>query len=124
MNSMRERLIEQLDTFCQKELGTNFNKDILDKFADYLLADGWIRLPCNVGDTLYDITEFLDGTSCPEIYEIQDVEMMIEKNKDGKYIFSYDSCYICGDKIGTSLFLTREEAEKALKRKEDKSNDI
>lgn len=43
---MRERLVELLDTFCQKELGTNFKKDILDKFADYLIANGVIVTPC------------------------------------------------------------------------------
>ena len=41
--------------------------------------------------------------------------MTIEKKKDGTYRFSYDSCYICPDMIGKTVFLTREEAEQALK---------
>ncbi len=47
---MKERLIEKIDTFCKKELGTNFNKDILENFADYLLDNGVIVPPCKVGD--------------------------------------------------------------------------
>lgn len=50
---MRERLIELIHTFCKKENVLLFNKEILNKFADYLFADGWMRPPCKVGDTVY-----------------------------------------------------------------------
>jgi hypothetical protein len=49
----RERLIEQIDTFCKEELGANFNKDILEQFTDYLLANKYKSLPCDIGDTVY-----------------------------------------------------------------------
>ena len=104
---MRDRLIELIEKW--------YEKPTTKYLADTILADNWVRLPCKVGDTLYDITEFLDGTSHPEIYELQDVEMMIEKNIYGEYIFTYDDCYICSDKIGISLFPTKEEAVQALK---------
>ena len=35
---MRDRLTKTIDTFFKKELGTKFNKEIIDKFADYLLS--------------------------------------------------------------------------------------
>ena len=46
----RKRLVELLDNFCKEELGTNLNKDILDKFASNLLDNDIIVLPCKVGD--------------------------------------------------------------------------
>ena len=49
----KDILIEKIDTFCKKELGTNFNNEILDKFADYLLANKCHSLPCDIGDTVY-----------------------------------------------------------------------
>lgn len=49
----RKRLIELLDNHCKEELGTNFNKDILEEFADYLLANKCKVLPCDIGDTVY-----------------------------------------------------------------------
>ena len=39
----KERLVELIDTFCKKENVLKFNKEILDKFADYLFADRWTR---------------------------------------------------------------------------------
>ena len=48
----RDRLKQLFDNFCQQELGSKFNEDILDKFADYLLANGVIVLPCQKGTVL------------------------------------------------------------------------
>lgn len=109
---MRDRLIEKIKDSLNRHIGKSCL--LAENIADDLLENDVIVLPCDVGDTLYDISEFLDGTSHPEIYELQGVEMLIEKNKDGKHIFTYDDCYVCADKIGVSLFFTREEAEQAL----------
>lgn len=89
--------------------------------ADYLLANGVIVLPCKIGEKLYDCGEFfLEGCSCPEIYELQDDEMTIHKRPhDYGYRFTYDSMYIGHDDIGQHIFRTREEAERALKERGD-----
>ena len=111
---MRDRLIELLD----KTFNEQYERMRLispQHTAEFLLANGVIVPPCKVGDTLYDITEYFEGVSSPEIYEFQATEMTIEKKKDGTYRFSYDSCYICPDMIGKTVFLTREEAEAKLK---------
>ena len=108
---MRDRLIELMRQAENKYLNLmEFEKAIL---ADYLLANGVIVPPCKVGDTLYDISEFVADYACPEMYEIKDNMMSFEKYK-GEYRFTYDCCYIYPEEIGKTVFLTREEAEKAL----------
>lgn len=131
---MKDRLIEQLDTFCQKELGTHLIKDILDKFADHLLANGVIVPPCNVGDKVYVIEQ----CSCSHKYGERCSANRIRKNTKWLEIVKlppthhYTRClklfarpfrieYL--NRIGKTVFLTREEAEKALKRKEDGNAD-
>ena len=104
---MRDRLVELLDIIIQPGQKT------LGDIADYLLANGVIVPPCKVGDTLYDISEFVADYACPEMYEIKDNMMSFEKYK-GEYRFTYDCCYIYPEEIGKTVFLTREEAEKAL----------
>lgn len=64
-----------------------------------------IELPCKVGDTVYEI---FDG----EIYEYKSHEITLDSyNKR----FCYDSLNISLDDIGKTIFITREEAEQALK---------
>ena len=109
---MRDRLIELLQGAYDKYINLlEFEKNII---ADHLLANGVIVPPCKVGDTLYDISEFFADYDCPEMYELKDKEMSFEKYK-GEYRFTYDCCYIYPDEIGKTVFLTREEAEQALK---------
>lgn len=107
---MRDRLIELL---CGHYMNTISDAEDV---ADYLLANGVIVLPCNIGDTVYDAREYIYGVPCPEIYEMKSDDINIEKdNKSGEYRFIYDDAYISFDEFGKGLFLTREEAEQALK---------
>ena len=78
------------------------------KLADYLLANGVIVLPCKVGDTIYQI----DGVRiyASTIYEITYTE--------NKVIFVTGNVVFDERAINNSIFLTREEAEKALKERE------
>ena len=78
------------------------------KLADYLLANGVIVLPCKVGDTIYQI----DGVRiyASTIYEITYTE--------NKVIFVTENVVFDERAINNSIFLTREEAEKALKERE------
>ena len=72
-----------------------------DYLADYLLANGIIVLPCKVGDTVYQI----------------DAERVFESKVKA---IVYDTENIAFDEraIGKTVFLTREEAEKALKERD------
>lgn len=90
--------------------------------ADYLLADGWIRPPCRVGDTVFCIIPTSYGSKVLRKMTVKDI--CIELDGDG--IDNDLSC--CGVSSGTGLskqfyfyeigktvFLTREEAEAKLK---------
>lgn len=97
---MREKLIELLCTapFCTTTLGKHFYKSVVDKIADYLLDNGVVVLPEKVYQT--------DGV---RIYESR-VTKVVYKMGNIDFI-DFDD-----DAIGTTIFFTREEAEKALER--------
>ena len=76
--------------------------------ADYLARNGVIVPPCKVGDKVYQTDEI-------RIYESTVMEVTYTTNK-----VVYCTENICFDEtaIGRSIFLTKEEAEKALEEKE------
>ena len=83
----------------------NFN----DVIIDYLLANGVILTPCKVGDAVYYIT----GIGHNIIKSAQIKEIIIDEN-------GIKDLYVKGDGHNFEnsfdiFFLTREEAEKALK---------
>ena len=127
---MRDRLIELLlkkyDHFCD-QCGVNKDSHYTDNLADYLLANGVIVPPCKVGDKVYHIREStcenVDGlyTIC-EFYD----EGMCACKTRCPHIHRIVECYVdmvnlprVMEKWGKTIFLTKEEAEKALQRKED-----
>lgn len=134
----RERLIELLK---KAPYGANAitlsdkHKDsILGEIADYLLENGVTVLPAKVGDTVYIKNEphdilamYIEGNEisyianydceerncleCPYAKEILFGEVtMCEKSEYSEFTAS---------DIGKTVFLTREEAEKELKERED-----
>ena len=75
------------------------------RLADYLLEHGVTALPCKVGDTIYQI----DGV---RIYTSTIHEITYTENK---VIFVTENVVFDERAINNSIFLNREEAEKALK---------
>ena len=99
----RERLIELKINFVEnfdcgdcKPSNNKCRKCLSEKEADYFLEHGVIVMPCKVGDTLY-----CESASKGQITYLKapDLEWIVEN----KGLF------------GKEIFLTREEAEKALK---------
>ena len=102
---------------------------VLKKLADYedLEEHGLlVRLPCNVGDKVWD-----NDFGHPESYEIKEFsygycDSYVEPDIEDQIIFYYEnySGSITGSfamsEIGKTVFLTREEAEKKL---EEMKND-
>lgn len=86
----------------------------LDEITAYLIENNVIPLPCKVGDTVYDISEFFDGTNHPEIYEYDVSYIHIEKEK-GKQIFYIADLKYPSDDWGKTLYFSREEALEKLK---------
>jgi hypothetical protein len=112
----RDNLIEKIDNFCNEELGTNFNKDILDKFADYLLANGVIVPPVEVGQTVWYIKGGYYRKTGLEARPIKVTE--INKKWHGKILswgFIANGTRYRFSSIGKTVFLTKEEAEEKLR---------
>ena len=119
----RERLIELLKSdSCESPMLCDPNckyaslkRCYEERTADYLLANGVVVLPVDIiGNTLWFIN-CDDNIVCDKIYRI------IISDRHDVYIFLQNSdneSYELSD-IGKFLFLTREEAEKALAEKDN-----
>ena len=117
---MRDRLIElikdiapDLVAICGDECDKCTHGDCVGKLADHLLAEGVIVLPCKVGDTVYQINK------TPYLGEIYELEIFDISLRNGKPYYETERIDFDDTAIGTSIFLTREEAEKALERSEN-----
>lgn len=116
---MRERLVDVLKKapLCNKAFDLQYSDGTIEKVADYILADGWIRPPVKVGQTVYQTQ--------PTRNRVQEYEVTAHKFNGSCYFFSW----VLKDKkgfyenvegfsefqIGATVFPTREEAVKALK---------
>ena len=111
---MRDRLIELIES--ARYWGANTSEEIVD----HLLAEGVIVPPCKVGQTVYVI-------QLREIYECRVNEICISAGNNnvvvldrfikGFLIRRYGKEYF--NAFGKTVFLTREEAEKALKERSE-----
>jgi hypothetical protein len=104
---MRDRLIELIQQ--KQECGWRYTDDeyTTDVFnfelADYLLANGVIVPPCKVGDVVYTN---IKGIGLQNSFRINSVDLLGFSN--GIYSWTWHQ-------LGKSVFLTLEEAERALK---------
>ena len=104
---MRERLIELI----QDSVG-GCARHWAEVIADYLLANGVIVPPCKVGDTFYGV----NGTSYDTYYAYE--FKWGKRNGDGDYVLTLITVYDMEFIWGEEAFLTKEEAENALKARE------
>ena len=127
--SDRERLIDLMIEAKRTEPETGSFTDYL---ADYLVEHGVIVLPCKVGDTVYivyddDYEDFVVTEIC--CGTLGAFRVCAECNVHGKRdTFQCEEEY-CGRsfcktsfefrEFGKTVFLTREEAERALKEREN-----
>ena len=96
--------------------------DIEQQLKDFVCEDftdrsEWVHLPCNVGDTLYEIT----SRNTISEYEVTAIRIelfnvFIDWKLTQGFVDRYISDMPLGE-IGRTVFLTREEAEKALEGK-------
>jgi hypothetical protein len=111
---MRDRLIELITKSGCVDTWNHHTDEFkepnpIDKLADAILADGWIKPPCKVGDVVYEVTSNVQNN----IKESKVVALVIAT--DGEIGIKTDYSFPLTRKIGRLLFLTREEAEQALK---------
>lgn len=143
---MRDRLIElikQADDICSRTkqceecVGMGKGQECINHLiADHLLANGVIVPPCKVGDKVYVLDEIVwayECRDCPYFEEgWYDDPHECRKTKNGRkhhdcikideHIVTQQDIYsyLCYSLFGKTVFLTREEAEKALKGGEGK----
>lgn len=107
-----ERLTVRNEDGFAMPTGIIAHTKVLEKLAEYEDAEEqglMLRLPCKIGDTIYqvcdDIREYI--VTAIGIYEHRIV--ICTENDETGIGFSFNS-----DRIGKRYFLTREEAEAAL----------
>lgn len=110
----REKLSELIHNSQYEYDGT---KAWYEQCADYLLKNGVIVPPCKVGDTVYFILEdeMVEGG-----FYVTPAHTVTEVGSKGFWLSSFVpaeddmSDFNLWEEIGKTVFLTREEAEKAL----------
>lgn len=121
MNKQRERLVELLwcanMDFNQYEDDMNekgFPKEDWDEYvADYLLEDGVIVPPCKVGDKVYAISSVFDESTLESKKVVK--TRVIDFISSPSFLIESRGLIMAERDFGKTVFLTREEAEQALK---------
>lgn len=104
-----ERLTALLDNAPADPAG---NRNVRT-LAEYLLANGVIVPPCKVGDTVYYPVKGTNVMYTTKVYGTgldEDGDVVINPKEYPKGAIT-----IIGGNFGKTVFLTREEAERALK---------
>jgi hypothetical protein len=116
---MRERLIAIIKDSLFRHIDKSCN--LAENIADDLLENGVVALPCKVGDVVYIIDE---GDECTEPYVLDVTVTTIGYDICGFWItmnlplgFKM-SAHIGEVSFGKTVFLSREEAERALRKVE------
>lgn len=116
---MRDRLIKILSAFpvWGKTLKDQWFDKAIERLADHLLANGVIVPPAMVGDKCYRI--YWDFRI--DVCKVSAITIKADKSFKIRITSGINRSVfeITPDKIGKNVFLTKEEAEKALERSED-----
>lgn len=119
--SERNRLVELIENFFEKEIGASFVKGFLDKFADNILDDGWMRPPVKVGQTVYYVSDSPINLSVQAntIYEAE-VVRIVTTHLGTTLVIQIHNEYGCTEipnihEWQKTVFTSREEALAKLK---------
>lgn len=87
-----------------------------EKLADRILADGWIRPPCEIEDEVWIVQKY--PWKDPEILRGKVSQLMQKSDKTWKIRISTEKSfrYITVDQFGKDVFFSLEEAEKDIKK--------
>lgn len=118
---MKDRLIELIDGFDLQTI-PNSSREWMEQFADHLIANGVIVPPVKVGQTVY-VPWNWEGETGIATVDVEEIRIYDSQNHymffidmesdDEDYNQAYGGWKI-GKAIGKYVFLTKEEAEKAL----------
>ena len=108
---MRDKLIELIKQAKKQTKNANCDIERNMILAEYLLANGVIVPPCKVGDTVYRISTKIN-TKAKYIQETTISRVAIDSDS----VWLFCACNpIAKCVFGKNVFLTKEEAEQALK---------
>lgn len=113
--TQREKLVKLL-MFGFIEWKRNKKKrSIYEGFADYLLENGVVVTPCNMGDKMYCDGKYFASHCKGKIMEfpVNVIETTVMSTFQGEIDVQFDF-----DDFGKTVFLTKEEAEKVLAKQE------
>lgn len=120
-DNRRERMIELLNGYYEETglaIVHYFTDEESEMLADYILSDGWIKPPCKVGDTVYTNTSMQGWYMRKKDRPYKAKIVFIGVNNVDNFmnvVFENDNMLqFTFSQIGETVFLTREEAEKAL----------
>ena len=125
---MRDRLRDIIARIVTSADDTRTFEDII---ADELIANGVIVPPCKVGDMVYHFSRDL-GAVFPYFVENLNISSMGKNETYWSYEANFhdeetdeliDGIDFDLDDIGKTIFLTREEAEKALEERNNNDTD-
>lgn len=118
-DKQREKLKEILENHCAVAECKAYSQDCTAAdcascLADHILADGWLRPPCKVGQTAYFLIE---DTVAGKKYISP--EPIVDVCTKGFYTSGHDDSDENGDlwlwsDVGRIVFLAKEEAEEEL----------
>lgn len=97
------------------------NKNQIEEIATRIIADGWRRDPCKVGDKIFWVHD-ADEEQPAGIY----VGVVESISRDQENIFWINAKYTCGlryyhteGEIGSDLYFDRDQAETELQRRKE-----
>ena len=92
----------------------DFEKNEMYDCSSFMPKTEWVHLPCKVGDTVYCFAPFFDADHHPKL-KVVEKEIVELKTIATVFGLNFDI-----DSIGKTIFLTSEEAEKALEERKEK----
>lgn len=123
----REKLIEMCENLilsCKASLCEDCEHIQIDyphcmgvHFADHLLSNGVIVPPCKVGDTVYYPAHETSVVYETKVYAIGERRGKITINPKA---YPIDAITMFGVEFGKTIFLTKSQAEEALKNEQEK----
>lgn len=127
---MREKMIELLRKASENNYLMHYDlSDLCDswsgcaeRMADYLLDNGVVMLPCKIGETVYSVENVWNGRKTEKKVVTRIIDRIAGNELNPLYMVStnpYEIHYLPSE-FGKTVFLSKEEAEKALERSNHK----
>ena len=120
---MKEQLKKILGDFpvWHATLNDNWLPEAVDRLADYLIENGVVVPPVKVGQTIYVLWSVgRKGIGIAE-FEVRSINLDTPEDMEIVYRSKKLNATMCryanASDIGKTIFLSREEAERALERK-------